>query len=302
MFWLILCIGIAATYALSAILDNYLIDVFYKNKNAEAIKAINSPFYFALGIIMIALFGIHINSPITALIAAGSGALISLASIPYIRALKNEEATTASIFYQLQPLIFLLIDVSILQKAITGNDMLGFVVTLLAPIVVIASAHRKGHRIDFSSAILFVLYDIFAVASSAIFAYLGKNNDAWTIYGFYIFGRGFCDFCLTHLIPSWHKRDKYVRKRYGMRLLLIQGSNLIIYTGADFLMRYVYTIAPTSLSSVVINALELIFTFLLGIILTIFWPKLGREKLNRHTIIAHAIAVFLAVIGIIILN
>ena len=186
MFWLILCIGIAATYALSAILDNYLIDVFYKNKNAEAIKAINSPFYFALGIIMIAPFGIHINSPITALIAAGSGALISLASIPYIRALKNEEATTASIFYQLQPLIFLLIDVSILQKAITGNDMLGFIITLLAPIVVIVSARRKGHRIDFSSAILFILYDIFAVASSAIFAYLGKNNDAWTIYGFYI--------------------------------------------------------------------------------------------------------------------
>ena len=148
---------------------------------------------------------------------------------------------------------------------------------------------------------LFSAKNIFPT-SSAIFAYLGKNNDAWTIYGFYIFGRGFCDFCLTHFIPSWHKRDKYVRKRYGMRLLLIQGSNLIIYTGADFLMRYVYTIAPTSLSSVVINALELIFTFLLGIILTIFWPKLGREKLKRHTIIAHAVAVILAVIGIIILN
>ncbi len=303
MFWLILCIVVAVAYAISAILDNYLIDVFYKNKHAEAIKAINAPFYIVLGLVVIAIFGSKIDSPNSAIIAAISGVVVSLASIPYIRALKTEEATTTAIFYQMQPIIFLLIDITLLQKTLSGNDLLGFIVTLSAPIVVILSARsKKGRKVELSSALLLIAYNVLAVAATSTYAYLGKSNDTFSIYGFYILGRGLSDLCLTRVIPSWRKRDKFVRKYYGMRLILIEGANLLIYSAADFTLRYVYTVAPTSLSSVVTNAAELIFTFLLGIILTIFWPKLGREKLNRRSIIAHGIAVILAVIGIIVLN
>ena len=93
---------------------------------------------------------------------------------------------------------------------------------------------------------------------------------------------------------------KFIWRRKKWQFLFAEGTNQIICIIAEFLSRYALIIGVASLISVTYNVLELIFTFALGIILSIIWPKFGREKLNRHVVIAHFIAPILATIGIIL--
>jgi hypothetical protein len=42
--------------------------------------------------------------------------------------------------------------------------------------------------------------------------------------------------------------------------------------------------------------------FFMGIVLTLIWPKFGREKLNRKNVLVHLVATMLVVIGIVLLQ
>ena len=95
---------------------------------------------------------------------------------------------------------------------------------------------------------------------------------------------------------------KYVWRRNWPKFILFSGTNQAICIIGEFLCRYALIIGTASLVAATYNVLELIFTFALGIILSIIWPKFGREKMERHVIVAHLIATILAAIGIILVQ
>ena len=56
------------------------------------------------------------------------------------------------------------------------------------------------------------------------------------------------------------------------------------------------------MASVASDAVEPIVIFFLGLLLTLIWPKFGREKMDRKTIIVHLVATILVVVGIVLMQ
>ena len=100
----------------------------------------------------------------------------------------------------------------------------------------------------------------------------------------------------------WQQRFKYIWRRKRKRFLIAILANQAISTSAELAIRAAMILGVTALVSVTCNAAELIITFLLGIVLSLIWPKFGRENIHRHVVIAHLLATVLAVVGIIILK
>ena len=101
---------------------------------------------------------------------------------------------------------------------------------------------------------------------------------------------------------DWQKAYKRVTKKFPRQFYTALFTSQIVFIFCEFAGRYALTIESPALVSVVSNAGELILVFVLGIILSIIWPVFGREKLNRHIVVAHLIATILAVTGIILLG
>ncbi len=302
MLWLILCIIAALTWSVSAFIDNYQTDVIFKGKTPQAMKVLNGPVYILISVVVGIIMQIQIPEFAQIGLLMLSGALSSVGALAYYQALENEEATGAAIFYQLQPVLFLIVDFLIFGETITPKQILGFVVILMAPIIVVFSRKRaKSRRMAIHAALLLVLYVIIATASAEIAVRSSASIDYRSVFVFYLFGRGFTD-CLLGLIPKYRKRHKYILKRSPKAYVGTVVLNQCLCAFADFVYRYGLVIGVAALGSAVTNAAELILTFVLGIILSIVWPNFGREKLHRHLVIAHIIAVILCVIGIIIIQ
>lgn len=302
MLWLILCIVAALTWSISAFIDNYQTDVIFKGKTPQAMKVLNGPVYILISIIV----GLILQAPIPNIAQIGllilSGALSSVGSLAYYQALKNEEATGATIFYQLQPVLFLIVDFLIFGESITAKQILGFIIILLAPIIVIFTRKRaKSRRMAIHAAALLILYVLIATASAEIAVRSTAGVDYRSVFIFYLFGRGLTD-CLLGLIPKYRKRHKYIMKHSPKAYVGTVVLNQCLCAFADFVYRYGLVIGIAALASAITNAAELILTFLLGIILSLIWPNFGREKLHRHLILAHVAAVILCIIGIIIIQ
>lgn len=101
---------------------------------------------------------------------------------------------------------------------------------------------------------------------------------------------------------SWRQRILYIMRRKKKQFLAATLSGTLISLAGEFAYRQSLILGVTALASVVANASQLVITFILGIVLSLIWPKFGREKLNKHIVRAHLVATILATIGIIILQ
>ncbi|MCQ2571233.1 MAG: DMT family transporter [Candidatus Saccharibacteria bacterium] len=302
MLWLILCITAALIWSVGAFIDNYITDVIFKGKTPQGMKALNGPFYLIIATIVGIICKIQFPEVSQIVLLLISGALSSVSSLAYYQALKNEEATGAAIFYQLQPVLFLIIDFILFGETISLRQIIGFAVILLAPVLVVFARKRaKSRRMALNAAALLVLYVIIATVSAEIAVRSTSNVDYKAVFVIYLIGRGISD-CLLGLIPKFRKRHKYIMKHNKKTYIGVVAINQCLSAAADFIYRYGLVIGVAALGSAVTNAAELILTFILGIILSIIWPNFGREKLHKHLIIAHAVAIVLCVVGIIIIQ
>ncbi len=302
MLWLILCILAALAWSFSAFIDNYQTDVIFKGKTPQAMKIVNGPVYIVISIIVATILKVQFPDITQIGLLMLSGALSSIGALVYYQALENEEATDAAIFYQLQPVLLLIIDFFIFHENISIQQILGFVIILLAPIIVILSRKRlKSRHIAMRAGALLVVYVLFATISAEISTRSSGGVDYKVIFVFYLFGRGLTD-CLLGLIPKYHKRHKYIIKRQPKAYVGTVIVNQCLCAFADFTYRYGLILGLTAVASAITNAAELVITFTLGIILSIIWPNFGREKLQKRLIIAHVIAVILCVVGIFIIQ
>lgn len=302
MLWLILCIVAALTWSFSAFIDNYQTDVIFKGNTPQAMKVLNGPVYIIISVAVALIIKFQFPSLAQTGLLLLSGALSSIGALVYYQALENEEATDAAIFYQLQPILILLIDFCIFGEKISLQQILGFIIILLAPIIVILSRKRSNSRhIAMKAGALLVIYVIFATISAEISTRSSSDIDYKAVFVLYLFGRGLMD-CILGLVPKYRKRHKYILKRRPKAYIGTVVLNQCLCAFADFTYRYGLILSITAVASAVTNAAELVLTFTLGIILSLIWPNFGREKLQRHLIIAHIIAVILCVVGIIIIQ
>ena len=303
MLWIIFSLIVAVVYSLSAFVDNYTVDVILLRKRPQCIKVLHGYCYLIIGIIGLIFFGIGNYTPLEIGLIAASGICAALSSIPYYFGLKSEDTTSTAIFLQLSPVLFLIAEAFLFHQSIEPLQYIAFFIILAAPIVIVLSRRRKSSRkLEYRAIGFFLLFVLFYTIASLIFSRAAKPTAAFSAYSIYLIGRGCFDTTTTRIVKSWHRDFVLTWQRKKGQILTFCLTNVLIYTAGEFLFRYSTTIAPASLVSVTVNACELIFTFIFGLILSRIWPKFGREKLARHIIIAHLVATVLAVIGIIILN
>ena len=303
MLWLILCIITAIIYSITAFLDNYTTDVIFENKKPQALKVFNGATYLIFALLGTIIFDLSEVPLISIALFMLSGALASISSIPYYIALKNEEATGAAIFYQLQPIFYLLAGVLFFHETITPIQIIALLIIMAAPaIIVLARKRKKSRQLQIKTAGLLILYVFLLALSGIVSTYSSKDYSYTTFFIYFLLGRGIMDVILSLSHAGWRQRFKEVVAKKPLQSLGVIGLNQILCIIAEFTSRLALIYGITAVVSALTNSLELILTFVLGIILTKRWPKFGREHLHRHIIIAHLIGTVLCVIGIIILE
>ncbi|MBR0480021.1 EamA family transporter [Candidatus Saccharibacteria bacterium] len=309
MNWLVLVAIAVFTDALRIFIDNYISDVYFKGRDAASQKLFYG--YACLFIAAILALVFHLNlssiSIYIPLLLFFSGCLTSLSGIPYYKALEIDDSTNISIFVQLAPIFYLILGWFFLGETFSTKQLIGFIIILAAPLLIILTTRRRSRKIKLRAALLAALYVLIAVVANLIFV---KTSDfPGTTFSFleniiFIYlGKGLANLVIVAVRPKWRKRFKTVFKNSHRRVLVPLISNSVVGFIKDISYRGALTIAPAvALASVASDSTLPIVIFFLGIILTLIWPRFGREKLDKKSVFVHLLATILVVTGIIILQ
>jgi drug/metabolite transporter (DMT)-like permease len=81
----------------------------------------------------------------------------------------------------------------------------------------------------------------------------------------------------------------------------INAATELINLGGGLAMRYASLLGPVSLVQA-IGGTTSFFVFAFGVILSLFFPKLGRESLSRESLVQKGVAVILIVAGVMLIG
>jgi len=310
MIWIIFPIVAAFGYTISNFINNYIIDTALKRKSPEALQV----GYILVPILVItfllAFFGFDVFSfrnP-NSLILFAAGFIGVFGALPYFNALRLEETFSVTIFAQSSPLIALMLGTTILGEQITGNQSLAFILIFAAIFIIIATTKRPRHsnKINIKSA-LFVFVACLIWTSANVIFMLGVdantpellgNSIAWRALGSLV---GLASMMLFK--RQWVRTLKNAIKGRNVKYAVFLFISNCTDAFSEIFARIGIVLAPAiSIMSVTSNISQLFFTFVLGIFLSILWPKFGREKLTKRVLLSHLVAVVLAISGVILLN
>ena len=305
MSWLWLVAAAVILDSLRIFIDNYASDVYFKGTSSVSQKVFYAYAYIVVAVIVFLLSfqSLSALSLLTILLLILSGIISSIAGIFYYRVLEIDDSNNLAIFIQLAPLLYLIYD-WFTGATFAPLQIVAFVVILLAPFLIIISSRKKSRKTKLKAALLAFLYVLVSVISNLIF--VGVNSSEFNfglVMAFVFLGKGIGNLAIVYSKPKLRKRFSVIYRKSHAKVLRPLIINSIVGFSKDFAYRAALVSAPAvALASVVSDSAEPVVVFLLGVVLTLIWPKFGREKLDKKSVLVHLVSTILVVIGIILIR
>jgi len=233
-----------------------------------------------------------------------SGVLSSVAGIPYYRALELDDSTNIGIFTQLAPVLYLILGWFFLGDVFSPLQLVAFAIILTAPMLIVMTTKKRSRKIKIRAVLYAFLYVLIAVVGNLFFVEVSDGSMSFVDeIALMMFGKGIAGTLIVLGYSRWRKRFVTVMKQSRRKVLRPLSVNFGLGIVKEFSYRGALVTAPAvALASVASDSVEPIVIFFLGLLLTLIWPKFGREKLDRKTVIVHLIATALVVVGVILLQ
>lgn len=306
MIWLVF-VSIATLLDSTRIfIDNYVSDVYFKGRGAVSQKHFYGYAFIFCAIIFAFITGFDFNTDYLTnfLLFFLSGLLSSFAGIPYYRALELDDSTNIGIFTQLAPILYLVLGWLFLNETFSPLQLLSFFIVISAPLLIVITTRKRSRKIKIKAVFYALLYVLIAVIGNLLFVKENTTELNFLTEILFIFlGKGIGNLIIVYTRPKWRRRFYSILSSSHKKVLRPLAINTVIGFTKDIAYRLGLVMAPTvAIASAASDSAEPIVIFFLGILLTLIWPKFGREKLDRKTVIVHLIATILVVVGVILLQ
>ncbi len=301
MSWLVFAFAGPVLWALSTHVDKYLVERYFKEGNVASLMV----FTAAIGLLVLPVAwwfdpSVLAVDFISAFVIALSGVLYMAAIYFYLQALQSEEASTVAPFFQAAAVFGLVLGFFFLSEKITPAQILGATLVVLGSALISFRFGQKNRSFN-PRLVALMLACAFAIAlGSFIFKFFAIRDDFWpAIFWSYC---GDAAFGLFLLLFSSNRRQlaRMLRANPGA-VISINASNELINLGGGLANNYAYLLAPLGLVQAVASTTSF-FVLGFGILLSLIFPKFGREKIATGSIAQKIIAIGLVTAGVIFIN
>jgi uncharacterized membrane protein len=299
MSWILLAFLGPVLWAASTHIDKYLVERFFKDSGVGALL-IFTALLGLLGLPFIAAFVDVFSIGTTGIaVTSLSGLLYLTAMYFYLRALQQEEASVIAPLFQTSTLFTYAIAYFVLHEHPTGSKLLGGALIIVSALVV---SYEPGRKFSFKLGVVVpILICTATLAASAVIFKMFAIKDAFWAVTFWNFA-GEAVFGAVMLAIPRVRRDflGMFRKSPGA-VIGINAANELINLGGGLAARFASLLGPVSLVQA-ISGTTSFFVFAFGVLLSLFFPKLGREDMSRAALLRKGAAIVLIVPGVILIG
>jgi drug/metabolite transporter (DMT)-like permease len=299
--WLLYAFSGPVFWAVSTHIDKYLVDRYFRHSDTAVLMVFTALVGVAL-LPAIGLFDPDVLKPSVPamLVMAASGILYMGAMLFYLRAIQSEEASVVAPLFQASTLFTFLLGYLFLHEVLRWPQLTGGALVVLGALGLSLDKRLrlKGFKLRL---VLLMLAATFAVAlSSVLFKFFAVEDRFWTTTFWTFAGEGLFGAAIL-AVPHYRRQFVQLFRRNPGAVIGINGANELINLGAGLGVRFASLLAPVALVSA-ISSTSTLFVFLFGILLTLFFPRLGREDLSARNLVQKGVGAAAITAGVVLIE
>ena len=232
--------------------------------------------------------------PIVVILLAGIIQIIAV--FAFYKALAKEEVSRVIPLFQLTPVFVLILSVIFLKENLTLNQYIGFILVLLGGFFI--GLKRIEGVFKLREAFWWMILSSSIYAIQAIMIKSLYVNYSYLNLTFY-HGVGIFIPTFALLTFSNKSRSSFIKEFSNLNITgwLIVGLAGILIAGAYLSGLWAFRTGSASLISV-LRGFQSIFVFIFSLVLSIWLPKILKEKLASSVLVTKVIAIFLMLVGL----
>lgn len=299
--WLLYAFSGPLLWAISTHIDKFLVDKYFRHSDT-AVLIVFTAFMGVLALPVIWLF----EPKVLALpwLATGvmtvSGILYMAAMLFYLRAIQSEEASVVAPLFQANTLFTFALGLILLHEMPHWPQILGAAAIIVGAVGL--SLDSKLHLGRFKPRlVLLMCAATFVLAlSNVVFKIFAIHDEFWSTTFWTFMGEGLFGVAILAM-PQYRKQFVHLFRKNPGAVMGTNAANELINLGGGLGVRFASLLAPVALVSA-ISATSTFFVLLFGILLTIFFPRLGREDLTTRNLVQKAIGGLLIMVGVVLIE
>jgi drug/metabolite transporter (DMT)-like permease len=289
MSWFFIALIAPALWAAVNHIDKFVVNKYFTGRGIGSLVIFTGLTGFIISILIFIFNRESINLPFnSALVIAINGALLVASFIPYMYALEKEEASWVSALYQTIPVFGYILGLVFLRENLGLMQIFASIIILIGAVII---------SLDWSDKIIFKWYPFllmllssFMIAiNSLIFKIIALEQSFWgTAFWEYIGGSIF-GLGLFLFIKIYRQQFIATIRKNRVAVFSLNISSELLNIAAKLLANFASLLAPLALIWV-INGFQPLIVFIYGLVLTVFFPWIGSEKIDKKNILQKLLA------------
>ncbi len=298
MIWFFIALIGPFMYALTNHIDKILLEKYFKEGGVGTIIILSSlisviplPFFFFADKAVLDVGFIKI----IALIAVGI--LNALVLWCYLLALKNEEASVAIVFYQLVPVFAYILGYFILGEVLTHIQLIAMAIIILGTTIISFEIDSENNfKLRRKTIIPMLAASFFWALGSVIFKAVALEENVWRSLFWEHLTLFLIGIAIFIFIRSYRTNFLLALRNNSKAVLSLGATNEFLYILGNLAFAFAYMLAPIALV-LLTDSFQSIFALIVGVFLTIFFPKISIEKIQAKHLWPKIIAICITGIG-----
>lgn len=301
MNWLIIAILAPLLWGITNFIDKFLISKHFQSNTGTLI--IYSSLIGLPVAILIAIFKPQVLSLnfITAIFIILNSFLYISYLFPYFKALSKADTSVVVSIFQTCPVFSYFLALLVLKETLSRIQIVGSLLIILGAIGI--SLNIKKGKIHLTREVLLLqLLASFIIALNYLFfKFFAIQLDFWTVsfwqyLGFVLFG-----LIILTFVKSYRRDFLSSFKNNSKEIIGLNTINETLNITATIIFTFATLLAPLAIVWV-INGFQPVFVFLIGVLLTLFFPHLIKEDITKKIILQRVLFIILMGIGTYLLN
>jgi drug/metabolite transporter (DMT)-like permease len=302
MNWFFIALIGPFLYALTNHIDKILLEKYFKESGvgtlilfSSLLSAIALPFFFLADSTILDVDGKSV------LILSIVGILNVLVLFCYLIALKYEEASITVIFYQLVPVFGYILGYFILGEVLNKMQLIAMA-TIIFGMTIVSFEVDSDNRFKLRkrTVVPMLLAAFFWALGSVLFKLVAIEENLWRSLFWEHLMLVLVGIGIFIFVRSYRINFISAIKTNSKAILSLNFLNESLYILGNIVFAFAYLLAPIGLV-LITESFQPIFVLIIGILLTIFFPKITVEKIKAKHLWPKIIAIIITGIGTYIL-
>ena len=298
MSWFFIALIGPLLYACTNYIDKMLLEKFFKKGGVGTLLIFSSlvsvcvmPFLFLMDRTVLDVGGIKI------LILAVVGVLSVVVLWCYLIALKDEEASTVVVFYQLVPVFGSILGYFVLDEVLTHTQLVAMATIILGTTIISFEIDSENKFKLRRKTILPMLVASFCWAlESVLFKAVALEENLWRSLFWDTLALTLSGVVIFVFNRSYRVNFLSAMRENSRGILSLNFLNETLYITGNIIVSYATLLAPVGLVALT-ESFQPIFVLAIGLFLTAFFPKIAVEKMHLRHVLQKVIAISITGIG-----